>query len=275
MASVGAGGGGGRCSASQAEVMLGFLEAAIHTILYTRRVYPPELFEQRRKYNVPVRMARHPALRDYIASLLTSEQLGYWLQQGLVEQLVLAILAPDGQPLERFVFELGNMLPAAPRQGGDSDMEDLVARAMHHRGTEPADGEQLVAAAEGALRACLIRLGGCGRSLHPTAKSELSFSIVLHMRGEGAELGQPSQVHPHATDAWVEAVGLERCEHGVGVPAGSSDPDAAAAAAVERHSSVVPLKDVQVGPEISLRVFVTEDPTLKSQRLRAQKRAKS
>ena len=133
-------------------------------------------------------MARHAALRDYIASLLTPEQLGHWLQRGLVEQLVLAILAPDGQPLERFVFELGGLLPAAPRQGGVGDMEDLAAAPARHRhdgGGEPAD-ERLVAAAEGALRACLIRLGGCGRSLHPNATAELSFSIVLHMRGEGA-----------------------------------------------------------------------------------------
>ena len=248
----------GGCSANQAEVMLSFLETAVHTILYTRAVYPPELFEQRRQYNVPVRMARHPALRDYIASLLTPEQLGHWLRRGLVEQLVLAILAPDGQPLERFVFELGGLLPAAPRQGGGSDMEDLAGPARHRHGDDPAEGERLVAAAEGALRACLIRLGGCGRSLHPNATTaELSFSIVLHMRGEGAALGQPSPAHPTATDAWVEAVGLERCEHGIGIPAGTGDPDAAAAAAAERHSCVVPLKELAVGPELSLRCVLT------------------
>ena len=66
----------------------------------------------------------------------------------------------------------------------------------------------------------------------------------------------------------MEAVGLERCEHGVGTPSGSIDPDAAAA--VERHSCIVPLKEVAVGPELSLRVFATEDPTLKQQRVALQ-----
>ena len=79
------------CSAEQAEIVLGFLEAAIHTVLYARGVYPPELFELRKQYNVPVRMARHPALRDYIASLLTAEHLGHWLQRGLSLSVSLAL----------------------------------------------------------------------------------------------------------------------------------------------------------------------------------------
>ena len=61
------------CSEAESEVVRGFLEAAIHTILHHRAVYPPELFELRRQYNVAVQMARPPALREYIASLLTAD----------------------------------------------------------------------------------------------------------------------------------------------------------------------------------------------------------
>jgi mitotic spindle assembly checkpoint protein MAD2B len=210
------------CSAEQAEVLLGFLEAAIHTVLYARGVYPPELFELRKQYNVPVRMARHPVLRDYIASLLTADQLGHWLQRGLVDQLVLAILAPDGQPLERFVFELAPLLPAAPRHCSGAGASGNLAGAAQS-GVPGADvgSEALATAAESALRACLIRLSGCARLLLPNRPEEpqagpdargLTFSVVIHMRGEGAALGPPSPAHPHATDAWVEAVGQERCE---------------------------------------------------------------
>ncbi len=211
------------CSAEQAEVLLGFLEAAIHTVLYARGVYPPELFELRKQYNVPVRMARHPALRDYIASLLTADELGQWLQRGLVDQLVLAILAPDGQPLERFVFELAPLLPAAPRlhSGGAVATGDLARTAQPAVPGADTDSEALVIAAESALRACLIRLSGCARVLLPNRAADpqpgqdasgLTFSVVIHMRGEGAALGPSSPAHPHATDSWVEAIGRERCE---------------------------------------------------------------
>eukprot|EP00961_Rhodomonas_salina_P073691 990379-Rhodomonas_salina.1 len=47
-----------------------FLEAATHTLLYIRNVYPPEIFDRRRKYNVPVRQSRHKELNDYISGAI-------------------------------------------------------------------------------------------------------------------------------------------------------------------------------------------------------------
>ena len=272
------------CSEAESEVVRGFLEAAIHTILHHRAVYPPELFELRRQYNVAVHMARPPALREYIASLLTAEELGHWLQQGLVERLVLAILAPDGTPTERFVFELGQLSPAEPALG---DMEDLGSRGGGAAAAAACgrrdDSEALAVAAEGALRACLLRLNGSHASLLPNIEGQpLSFSVVMHMRGEGATLGARSPANPHATDAWVEAVGQERCEHGVGTPAGGSTPaagggaSAAAAAAGSEggHSCVLPMKDVALGP-LSLRMYATEDPARKQQPRRPRPRPAS
>lgn len=43
------------------------VEVAVHTILYVRHVYPPDLFVRRRKYDTPVYQSRHPALNAYIA----------------------------------------------------------------------------------------------------------------------------------------------------------------------------------------------------------------
>ena len=40
------------------DLLLGFFEVAIHMILYIRGVYPPELFERRKKYGVPVQVNR-------------------------------------------------------------------------------------------------------------------------------------------------------------------------------------------------------------------------
>jgi len=54
-----------------------FIEVAIHTILYVRQVYPPDLFVRRQKYNTPVFQSRHPALNEYISGAVKaiSEEL--------------------------------------------------------------------------------------------------------------------------------------------------------------------------------------------------------
>lgn len=43
------------------------VEVAIHTILYVRQIYPPDLFVRRKKYDMPVFRSRHPALNEYIS----------------------------------------------------------------------------------------------------------------------------------------------------------------------------------------------------------------
>ncbi|KAJ7347164.1 MAD2 mitotic arrest deficient-like 2, partial [Desmophyllum pertusum] len=51
-------------------VLCEFLEVAFHLILYVREVYPPVVFERRKKYNVPVQMCCHPDLNQYIVDVL-------------------------------------------------------------------------------------------------------------------------------------------------------------------------------------------------------------
>ena len=41
-----------------ANILCEFLEVAIHLILYTREIYPAEIFEKRKKYNVPVQVGK-------------------------------------------------------------------------------------------------------------------------------------------------------------------------------------------------------------------------
>ena len=136
---------------------------------------------------------------------------------------MLAILTPDGQPLERFVFELAALLPAAPRYSRGAEVEDIAGvtgGGSSSSAGQHMDSEALATAAESALRACLIRLSGCAHSLLPNKPAkphhgnagDLSFSVVIYMRGEGAALGPPSPAQPNATDTWIEAVGSERCE---------------------------------------------------------------
>ena len=56
-----------------------FLEVATYLVLFCRGVYPPQIFDERMKYGAPVRIPRHPALRDYVASVVLS--LRPWLTE--------------------------------------------------------------------------------------------------------------------------------------------------------------------------------------------------
>lgn len=52
--------------------VLEFLEAAIHTVLKSRNVYSPSLFENRRLYGISVSQCRHPGVCSYIGTVLAN-----------------------------------------------------------------------------------------------------------------------------------------------------------------------------------------------------------
>ncbi|KAK3244784.1 hypothetical protein CYMTET_45619 [Cymbomonas tetramitiformis] len=85
------------------DIFCEFLEAAIHQILHARDVYPQELFQRGKLYNVPVQKSRHPDLNDYVSHLVRS--IHGWMSKGGVESVILLIVDSRQQPLERFVFE--------------------------------------------------------------------------------------------------------------------------------------------------------------------------
>ena len=47
------------------------VETAIHAILYLRRVYPPEFFAQRRRFNMPVYQCHHKIIRGYVDEVVS------------------------------------------------------------------------------------------------------------------------------------------------------------------------------------------------------------
>eukprot|EP01117_Protostelium_nocturnum_P005780 TRINITY_DN2082_c0_g1_i3.p1 TRINITY_DN2082_c0_g1~~TRINITY_DN2082_c0_g1_i3.p1 ORF type:complete len:107 (+),score=15.94 TRINITY_DN2082_c0_g1_i3:68-388(+) len=60
-------------------VIVQFLEVAFHSILFCRKVYPPEIFERRRFMSVPVQMSVSTQLNDYIIDSLGILKLGFFL----------------------------------------------------------------------------------------------------------------------------------------------------------------------------------------------------
>ena len=99
-------------SASLLDGVSSFLTAAINNILHGRGIYPREVFERRRHFDVPVHITRHPELSDYIALAVRGAR--ELMARGEAQSLVVVVLGPppaastEAEPpvLERFVFDL-------------------------------------------------------------------------------------------------------------------------------------------------------------------------
>ncbi|KIJ66302.1 hypothetical protein HYDPIDRAFT_109297 [Hydnomerulius pinastri MD-312] len=101
-----------------------FIEVAIHTILYVRQIYPPDLFVRRKKYDTPVFQSRHPALNEYISGAVkavTDE-----LVLGNVDKVVVVIKDRDQVALERFIFSIKNMVEVEP-YNKDTSIQDAMS----------------------------------------------------------------------------------------------------------------------------------------------------
>lgn len=108
------------------DAVIELLEAATHSILYHRNVYPRQHFRLCRKYHVPTPMSRSPLLCDYVAQSLA--QLRRALAQGIVERYVVVVVARESAlVVERFVFELSTVLPASPDWCGPLSLPALEA----------------------------------------------------------------------------------------------------------------------------------------------------
>lgn len=70
-------------------VIADFLEVCIHTILYSRDVYPAAIFEAASRFGKTVRISRHPELNDYISRVIKS--IHSWLRPGALHKVVVVL----------------------------------------------------------------------------------------------------------------------------------------------------------------------------------------
>lgn len=153
-----------------------FLEVAFHQILHIRKVYPPDLFEQRKKFNVPLFSSRHPLLSSYIAEIIS--QSIEEVSKGLVNKLILAIQDNSTLPpslLEQFVFNLQYLIDPLTTFDTEAD-----------RNIRPIAAYGTKADAELHIRAFLIKLNTCQHYLGEATKTDLTWTTFL-------ELNDPSQ----------------------------------------------------------------------------------
>ena len=99
-------------SSSTADVVSDFLLASVHLILRTRNVYPADIFERRRLFDVTVFHSCHVELNEYISMVVHGAR--WLLDRGEADALVVSILGrprdapPSVQPsvLERFRIDI-------------------------------------------------------------------------------------------------------------------------------------------------------------------------
>ena len=160
------------------DALCDFLSAAIHLILYARRVYPRDIFERRRHLDVTVFRSRHKELNEHVALVVRGAR--GLLERGEADALVVAILGSRGEALERFRFEL--------RLASDGRVVDVPALLAQ-------------------LRGFLLKLHVCDSLLAPLpADQELSFTTELHTTSTRSAQPLPTPLR----DEWAEAdVGRE------------------------------------------------------------------
>ncbi|KAG5477306.1 hypothetical protein LSCM4_04524 [Leishmania orientalis] len=104
-----------------------YLGFAINNILYQRGVYPPEDFQQVKKFGLPLMISTDADLNAYLAELL--QQIASWIAHGTCRRLVLLITDVQSErTLERWEISI-EAEPAASsshlRGGGRKSEEEV------------------------------------------------------------------------------------------------------------------------------------------------------
>ncbi|RDL30401.1 The spindle assembly checkpoint protein mad2 [Venustampulla echinocandica] len=157
-----------------------FLTVAIHTILYTRSLYPQTTFLTSRAYNLPVHQNRHPAVCAWINSAVTS--LTPLLSSNAAKRVVIVIYSPQLEVLERYIFDISRF-PVI------SEKEKLTEFADETRGMSN------ITDVEEQLRATIRRLEYAGSKMAPLPE-KCTYTLAVELRDEA----EPPIGHPQP---WV------------------------------------------------------------------------
>ncbi|KAG0148345.1 hypothetical protein CROQUDRAFT_105886 [Cronartium quercuum f. sp. fusiforme G11] len=232
------------------KVISEFLEVAFHNILYTRKVYPADLFEQRKKYEVPVFVSRHPLLTSYISGVVS--QSAEEISKGLVNKLVLAIqdgTTPPYEPLEHYVFDLQYLVDPITtfEDEGDRDIRPISAYGT-------------LADAQVHLRAFLIKINQSESLISKLPNRELTWTTFLELNDPTKEPLSGSTKKLDLPPQWVPADDPTTLKNQVQASINSKDFSLKSAPGFENQKKkLIPLKSQGLGM-IQLQMFVIEHP---------------
>lgn len=86
-------------------IVVEFFEYAVNSILYQRGIYPAEMFQPKKKYNLTMMVASEEGLVKYMAAVM--QQLREWLMHNDLQKLVLVVASvATKEVLERWTFDV-------------------------------------------------------------------------------------------------------------------------------------------------------------------------
>ncbi|EGX47145.1 hypothetical protein AOL_s00097g191 [Orbilia oligospora ATCC 24927] len=157
------------------------LLVSIHTILYEREIYPSTLFIPARKYNHPVRQARHPLVCQWIQEAV--DACAEELMKCTVDLIAVNIISSTNKPLERFVFDVSRFPVIAT-----TDIHSPFV-VTDEDGNERGSGT--LADLEEHMRAVITKLSYSTRKLRKLPKG-CTFSVSVELKNEAtAPEGNP------------------------------------------------------------------------------------
>ena len=211
-----------------------FLHGAIELILHSRRVYPPEIFEQRRLFDVALPHSRAPELNEYIAYLVHGAR--ELMERGECDALVVSIL---GRPRDAFPSVQPTLL--------ERFRIDLRLPPFDSNAVGP-DGDAL----RGSLRGFLLKLHVCDALLAPLPDADLSFAAELHTRSTSSSAPLPAVLREKWCETDVTKEELDDARGAArGGPPGGNLPMGDAVGTGFPHGApepyVLPLKSLDMG----------------------------
>ncbi|XP_073823521.1 DNA polymerase zeta subunit 2 [Musca autumnalis] len=98
------------------DIIIEAIEVFVNHILYTRDVYPAQIFKKRRIYNTPVFVSIYPPLNTYLYKVLrTVREL---LKTGELEGVEVLLYKDDTEIYEKYTFQIN------PQSSGRISVED-------------------------------------------------------------------------------------------------------------------------------------------------------
>lgn len=115
------------------DIHLEAMEVLMHHILYSRGVYPAQIFKKRRLYNTPVLVSIFPPLNKYLASVLRSARELLARRELLCLEVI--IYQKENEPLESYQLQVESLddpgSKSAPQDPNLMDYEQQLRSAIY------------------------------------------------------------------------------------------------------------------------------------------------
>lgn len=92
------------------DILLEFLEAAFHQILYFRKLYPDSIFTKKKLYGIGIHVSEHPELNEYIVNVLKCLRELLKDDESSVKSVQMTFFNKEKTPIEKFVFDIMDLI---------------------------------------------------------------------------------------------------------------------------------------------------------------------